>query len=65
MPQLADRVRHVERLRSEKARTQKYHKKKVAYVESNESDQEFNRSIGDVKKGEMNIVELKPGPPYT
>jgi len=41
--QLVDRVRQVERLKAEKARTSKYHKKeKVAYVETNDSDQEFD-----------------------
>jgi len=63
MAQLTDRVRHVERLRAEKARTQKYNKReKVAYVESNESDQEFDIAFGDVERGEVNIVESKPGP---
>jgi len=62
MAQLADGVRHVERLRAEKARTHKYHKKeKVAYVESNESDQEFDTAFGDVERGGVNIVEIKPG----
>jgi hypothetical protein len=61
--QLADRVRHVERLRAEKARTQKYHKReKVAYVESNESDQEFDIAFGDVERTKVNISELRPGP---
>jgi len=42
MAQLTDRVRQVVRLRAEKARTHKYHKReKVAYVETNDSDQEF------------------------
>jgi len=46
MAQLANRVRHVERLRAEKAKTLKYHQKeKVANVESNESDQEFDIAI--------------------
>ena len=64
MAQLADRVRHVERLRAEKARTHKYHKReKVAYVESNESDKEFDISFGDVKRREVDISKLRPGPP--
>ena len=66
MAQLANRVRHVGRLRAKKARTHKYHKReKVAYVESNESDKEFDISFGDVKRREVDIAELRPGPPYT
>jgi len=66
MAQLVDRVQHVERLRAEKARTQKYHKReKVAYVESNESDQEFDIAFGDVERGKVNITELKLGSTYT
>jgi hypothetical protein len=66
MAQLANRVRHVERLRAEKARTQKNHKReKVAYVESNKSDQEFDIAFGDVERREVDIAELRPGPPYT
>jgi len=63
MAQLADRVRHVERLKAEKAGTQKYHKReKVAYVGSNESEQEFDIAFGYVERREVDIVELKPGP---
>ena len=32
MAQLADRVRHVERLKAEKARTQKYHKREKSSI---------------------------------
>ncbi|WJX24020.1 hypothetical protein P8452_13183 [Trifolium repens] len=66
MAQLADRVRQVERLRAEKARNSKYHKKeKVAYVETHDSDQEYDISYEDVEQREINLAELKPGPPYT
>ncbi|KAK2449663.1 hypothetical protein QL285_008835 [Trifolium repens] len=66
MAQLADRVRQVERLRAEKARNSKYHKKeKVAYVETHDSDQEYDISYEDVEQGEIDLAELKPGPPYT
>ncbi|WJX34091.1 hypothetical protein P8452_22239 [Trifolium repens] len=66
MAQLADRVRQVERLRAEKARNSKYHKKeKVAYVETHDSDQEYDISYEDVEQGEVDLAELKPGPPYT
>jgi len=62
---LADRVRHVERLRAEKARTHKYKREKVSYVETNKSDQEFVIAFEDVEDGEVNVVELKLGPHYT
>ncbi|KAK2422316.1 hypothetical protein QL285_032860 [Trifolium repens] len=66
MAQLADRVRQVERLKAEKARNSKYHKKeKVAYVETHDSDQEYDISYEDVEQGEIDLAELKPGPPYT
>jgi len=64
MARLADRVRHIERLRVEKARTHKYNKReKVAYVELNESDQEVDIAFGDVKRREVDISKLRPGPP--
>jgi len=66
MAQLSDRVRHVERLKAEKARTQKYHKReKVSYVRSDESNQELDIAFGDVETKEVDIVELRPWPPYT
>jgi len=64
MSQLADRVRHVESPTAEKARTHKYNKREnVAYVETNDSDQEFDIAFGDVEDCEVNDAELKPGPP--
>jgi hypothetical protein len=43
MAQLANRVRQVERLKAEKARTNKFPKKeKVAYVDAGDSDPEFD-----------------------
>jgi len=65
MTQLANRVPQVERLRSEKAITHKYKREKVAYVDTNESNQEFNVAFEDVEDGEVNVAELKFGPPYT
>ncbi|XP_058776003.1 uncharacterized protein LOC131650309, partial [Vicia villosa] len=62
MAQLADRVRQVERLKAEKARVNKYHKKeKIAYVTTNEFDSD---SDSEYEEGEVNVAELKPGPPY-
>ncbi|WJX34134.1 hypothetical protein P8452_22273 [Trifolium repens] len=66
MAQLADRVRQVERLKAEKDRNSKYHKKeKVAYVETHDSDQEYDISYEDIEQGEIDLAELKTGPPYT
>jgi hypothetical protein len=65
MAQLVDRVRQVERLRAEKARTDKYKREQVAYVDTNESDREFNIAFEDVEDGEINFTELKPRPHYT
>jgi len=66
MAKLANRVWHVERLKAEKSRTQKYHKKeKVAYIGSDESNQEFDKAFGDVETREVDIAELRPRPPYT
>jgi hypothetical protein len=62
---LADRVQQVERLRANKARNHKYRREKVAYIDTNESDQEFDIAYEDVKDGEVNVAELKHGPPYT
>ncbi|MCI66507.1 hypothetical protein A2U01_0087765, partial [Trifolium medium] len=50
MVQLADRVRQAERLKAEKARSSKFHKKeKVAYVETNNSDDEYDINYEDVE----------------
>ena len=66
MAQLADRVRHVKILKAEKARTQKgFRKEKVACIVSDERNQEIDISFGDVEIEEVDIAELKPGPPYT
>jgi len=37
----------------------------VAYVGSNESDQEYDIAFGDVERCKVNIAKLEPGPPYT
>jgi len=62
---LSHRVEQVERLRVEKARTHKYKREKVAYVETSNNDQEFDIAIEDVKVCEVNVDELKPRPRYT
>jgi len=65
MAQLTDRVRQVERLRDEKARTHKYKREKVAYIETNDTDQEFDIAFEDVKNCKVNVAKLKHGPPNT
>jgi hypothetical protein len=66
MSQLADRVRQVERLKAEKARTSKFQKKeKIAYIETYDSDNDYDIDYGDVQGNEIDVAELKPGPPYT
>lgn len=58
MAQLVYRVRLVKRLKVEKARTNKYHKKeKVASIEANN----YISNIGDhySEEGEVSVIELK------
>lgn len=62
---MADSVRQVERLRAEKAITQKFRREKVAYIYANENDQKFNIAYGGVEDGEVKFAELKPGLPDT
>ncbi|XP_045822090.1 uncharacterized protein LOC123914975 [Trifolium pratense] len=66
MAQLADRVRQVERLKAEKARSSKFQKReKIAYVETmDDDDEEYVINYGDIEDNEINVAELKPGPPY-
>ncbi|KAH1237870.1 hypothetical protein GmHk_08G022674 [Glycine max] len=67
MAQLADRVRQLERLKAEKARNSKFHKKeKVAYVETNDSDQEFDiiyEDIEDITDGQIVVPKGLKVPP--
>jgi hypothetical protein len=66
MAQLADKVRQVERLKAEKARTNRFPKKeKVAYLDAGDSDPEFDWGSDAVVDNEINLAELKDGPPYT
>jgi hypothetical protein len=66
MAQLADRVRQVERLKSEKARNTKFHKKeKIAYVGNYDSDNDYDFEGEEAEENEIHLAELKPGPPYT
>jgi len=66
MAQLADRVRQVERLKAEKARTNRFPKReKVAYIDGGDSDPKFDWGSDTVEDNEINLAELKYGPPYT
>lgn len=65
MAQLIDRVRYVERLKAEKAKSSKFYKKeKVSYIEANERNQEYDIRYEEVKENDVNVEELNPGPPY-
>src|ERR1044072_8862457 len=65
MAQLADRIRQVERLKVEKFRFKKSLKKdKVAYVETRDFELEFDEGCESVEESEVNLAELKSGPPY-
>jgi len=65
MAQLAYRVRQVERLKAEKARTTRHIKKeKIAYIDTYDSDLEFDWGSDVVEENETNLAELKDGPPY-
>jgi len=64
MAQLADRVRQVEKLKAEKAKTIRYVKKeKIAYIDTYDSDLEFDSGSDAVEENEINLAELKDGPP--
>ncbi|KAK2388635.1 hypothetical protein QL285_062295 [Trifolium repens] len=68
MSQLADRVRQIEKLKAEKARNSKFQKKKdVAFLDSfdNEFGYETEDEYVDIDDSDINVAELKPGPPYT
>jgi len=66
MAQLAVRVCQVERLKAEKARASKHSgkKEKVAYVDTNDNNQDFDVDWSPVEESEVNIAELQPGPPF-
>ncbi|XP_050895399.1 uncharacterized protein LOC127102024 [Lathyrus oleraceus] len=60
MAQLADRVRQVERLKSEKARANKnYKKERVAYVEFEDGEPEISDDPYGLEEFEVDLAELK------
>ncbi|XP_050895676.1 uncharacterized protein LOC127102341 [Lathyrus oleraceus] len=62
MTQLADRVRQLERLKEENARVNKG--KRVAYVDFRNDDEGSYHGLSDFDDNEIDLVELKQGPPY-
>jgi len=57
MVQLEVRVRQVERLKAEKSRTNRFLKKeKVAYVDTSDSDPEFDWGSDIVEDNEINLA---------
>ncbi|XP_045807593.1 uncharacterized protein LOC123901479 [Trifolium pratense] len=66
MSQLADRVRQLEKLKAEKFRNSKFQKKKeINFVDSYDSDYDDDTEYSDFDESEVNVAELKSGPPYT
>lgn len=65
MAQLADRVRQVEMLKAEKARKKRFPKReKIAYVDTGDGDPKFYWESDTIEDNEINLAELKDGPPY-
>src|ERR1051325_8382995 len=65
MAQLADRVRQVERLKAEKARASKNHKKeRIAYIEAEGENIDDFQDPYNFDQFEIDLVELKEAPPY-
>ncbi|XP_050877490.1 uncharacterized protein LOC127081262 [Lathyrus oleraceus] len=65
MAQLADRVRQVEHLKSEKARANKnYKKERVAYVEFEDGESEISDDPYGLEEFEVDLAKLKEAPPY-
>lgn len=62
MAQLAGRVQQVERLKEEKARTDKG--KRVAYVDFRKDREDSGLEVLDFDDTEIDLAELTQGPPY-
>ncbi|XP_050908417.1 uncharacterized protein LOC127122051 [Lathyrus oleraceus] len=62
MAQLAGNVRQVERLKEEKARTNKG--KRVAYVDFRKDDEDSYHEVPNFDDTEIDLAELTQGPPY-
>ncbi|XP_050876160.1 uncharacterized protein LOC127079836 [Lathyrus oleraceus] len=64
MSQLADRVRHLERLRLEKVRHNKSKKEKVAFIEYDATDPIHEADYASSTELEIDVAELKSGSAY-
>lgn len=64
MSQLADRVRHLERLRLEKVRHNKAEKEKVAFVDYDATGPIYEADYASSIELEIDLAELKPGSAY-
>ncbi|XP_050893730.1 uncharacterized protein LOC127100549 [Lathyrus oleraceus] len=64
MSQLADRVRHLERLRLEKVRHNKAKKEKVMFVDYDATDPIYEADYASSTELEIDVAELKPGSAY-
>ncbi|XP_050895158.1 uncharacterized protein LOC127101751 [Lathyrus oleraceus] len=64
MSQLADRVRHLERLRLEKVRHNKAKKEKVAFVDYDTTYPIYEADYASSTELEVDVAELKPGSAY-
>ncbi|XP_050874882.1 uncharacterized protein LOC127078469 [Lathyrus oleraceus] len=64
MSQLADRVRHLERLRLEKVRHNKAKKEKVAFVDYDATNPIYEADYASSTELEIDLAELKPGSAY-
>lgn len=68
MTWLEDRIRQVEHLKKENSRLEKAkinrhpRKEKIANVETNDNNQEFDVVFEYVKENEINMAELQPRP---
>ena len=67
MAQLADRVRQVQRLKAERAKATKTHRReRVAYVEMDDDDLETSSDPTAIEEIEIDLAKLKKqGPPYS
>ncbi|XP_050897202.1 uncharacterized protein LOC127104023 [Lathyrus oleraceus] len=64
MSQLADRVRHLERLRLEKVRHSKVKKEKIPFVDYDATYPIYDTGYASSTELEINVVELNPGSAY-
>lgn len=64
MTQLTDRVRQVERLKTEKARVNKGKKERVAFLDMEGNNLTSDIEYDHVEEIKVDVAELKPSPPY-